>query len=284
MELLLIIIVVWVIASLSGSSSNASSSNSSEPYKPRVGNRAPYSSERVKVRSVSPKTTPRIEKPRRSPRKDSDAGAAKTITQLSKTDDFSSPVARKLRQKGIAKLWYMADRANIPSIVKNGILSHSETEGIIDHTDISNHDVQRWRTQPEPINGRLIHEYAPTYLNIRNPMLYVRRNLNSTLCILEVSLDVLKGENFIFTDGNAASRDTNFYNKIGEVDNLPWEVLNAPYWNNFPDGRRKRCAEMLIYPKVDIAYIKVIHCYSAETEKFLSHVDCETRVSQNLFF
>lgn len=92
----------------------------------------------------------------------------------------------------------------------------------------------------------------------------------------------------MFTDGNAASRDTRFFDKASDLDKLPWDVLNAEYWNDFDDGKRKKCAEVLIYPSIDKKYIKAVHCsnFTAKrmVEKNAPSSSVPVKVSPELFF
>ncbi len=198
--------------------------------------------------------------------------------------DAKFNIINAFNRYGISSVWHMTHKDNIREIISSGILSNKTAYEIKNPIDISDHGVQRWRESVEPIYGRQIHEYAPTYLNIKNPMLYVRRNIQHYLCLIEISLSVLSENEFIFTDGNAASRNTRFYNKIDDLDKLPWDVLNASYWNDFPDGKRKRCSEVLIYPMIQPRYIMKIYCCSSETYQYLAPFGVPVEISENLFF
>ena len=115
-------------------------------------------------------------------------------------------------------------------------------------------------------------------------MLYRRKEIQDDICLLEISLDILNKKEFIFTDGNAASHSTCFYNKLDDLDILPWDVLNNGYWSDYEDGRRKKCAEFLIYPRIDSKYIKRIHCKTIDTEQLISSYFKSVSYSPNLFF
>lgn len=115
-------------------------------------------------------------------------------------------------------------------------------------------------------------------------MLYVKRNTQDELCLIEISLSVLLEENFIFSDGNAAARNTRFYHSSNDLEHLPWGVLNASYWNDFADDKRKRCAEVLIYPSIESRYIKKIHCYSDFTLKKLENINFHITKTRQQFF
>lgn len=189
-----------------------------------------------------------------------------------------------LNQHGIFSIWHMTHKDNIKEILNKGIFSHTLAYKKTKPKDISDHDVQKWRESNDPIYDRKLHDYAATYINIKNPMLYVKRNIQSELCLIEISLSVLTNDNFIFCDGNAASRNTKFYNLVEDLEKLPWGVLNATYWNDLEDGKRKRCAEILIHPLIDPKYISKIHCLSHDTLEFISRFNVQSEITDELFF
>jgi len=65
---------------------------------------------------------------------------------------------------------------------------------------------------------------------------------------------------------------------------LPWDVLNASSWSDKLGGKRKRCAEVLVYPKVPKEYIKRIHCYSDKILHNLDGIDIPVVITPNLYF
>jgi hypothetical protein len=74
------------------------------------------------------------------------------------------------------------------------------------------------------------------------------------LLILEIATDVLEHHPHVFTDGNSACLQTVFStNPDIVIPSLP--ALSAPYWNNCEDGKRRRCAEVLIHPEVEPEFI-----------------------------
>lgn len=193
-------------------------------------------------------------------------------------------LSSQFNKYGIHSLWHMCHRDNIKSILQYGILSYSQAKNLVNYIDISNTDVQSRRESYENIYNRKIHDYSPTYIKIKNPMLYVKKDLREDLCIIEISLSVINDNNFIFSDGNAASSNTKFYNSTKDLVYLPWDVLNAEFWNDFEDGKRKKCAEVLIYPVIDSCHIINIHCFSTETLKKISQIHHTAKLSRNLFF
>ena len=186
---------------------------------------------------------------------------------------------------GISCLWHITHRDNIKNILRDGILNHYDAHRAnVNCVDISNPDAQRWRECIDPCYGRRIHEYAPLYINARNPMLYVRRDRQDEICLLEVSLSSLTENEYLITDGNAASRDTKFYNSVDRLHSLPWDVLHAGYWADLQDGKRKRCSEVLIFPKVLPQHMGNIHCHSFATMQYLSQCGHVVSLTKCLFF
>lgn len=170
-----------------------------------------------------------------------------------------------LREKGIRCFWHMTHADNLAGILGEGILSHSAAWQLRRVTDISDASVQKRRARSEPVYGRSLHDYAPLYVNARNPMLYRRKEIQDQICLIEVSIDVLRNSTdraVVFTDGNAAADLTGFYSRLTDLKLLPWDVLCADYWTDFADGKRKRCAEVLVHPSVGPAYLGSVHCCS----------------------
>ena len=89
-------------------------------------------------------------------------------------------------------------------------------------------------------------------------MLYKRREIQSELAILCLSTDVLLFDGAVFTDGNAASVDTRFFGDCRHLDQLDWACIRALYWTDFPDGKRKRCAEVLVPDRIGLEHLQCV--------------------------
>jgi len=200
-------------------------------------------------------------------------------------ENANKAILDRLSHREIRCFWYITHKANLKSILKRGILNHYDASRLEPNRfDISDPDAQRWREEKDPHFKRTIHSYAPLYINPKNPMLYVRREIRNSLLLLEVQPSVLFDTEYLITDGNAASRITNFYKSVDSVDKLPWDVLKGDYWPDFQDGKRKMCSEVLVYPKVDPQYIAAVHCYSRGTKASLGDCERDVFVSPKLFF
>jgi hypothetical protein len=179
-------------------------------------------------------------------------------------------IRQKLETFDVSELWHITHWENIKNIFNLGILNHYDAyERVHNVKNISDPGAQRWRNNIEPIYNRKIHDYAPLYIHPYNPMFYVRREIINELCLVEVSLDVLVEGNFLISDGNAASKDTRFSNSIDFLDDLSWDCIYAKYWKGYEDGKRKKCAEILVYPSIEPNYIEDVYCYSEKTEQKL---------------
>ncbi len=176
--------------------------------------------------------------------------------------------------------------ANLDSILFRGLLSHQYLEKHnLKYTDISHSQVQQLR-DVRIIKGIPLHQYVPLYFNPKNPMLFLRRSYQTDLIILGIDPQVLFQPYTIFSDGNAASEKTTFYDaNLTNLPHLNWEIiLNSSNWSNQPDGKRIRCAEVLVYPRIAVAKILKIFCYNQETLSKLQHLPITIEVNHHLYF
>lgn len=150
----------------------------------------------------------------------------------------------------IEYLYHLTSVDNLASIIEHGLLSHNRAyrEGR-EPTDISLQSVNDRR-------GKW-HDYAPLYFNPKNPMLY-RRQYEYNIAIIFFDRNLIFQNGVVFTDGNAAHGATKDFNDIREISKLDWQCIHADRYNTFPDGRRKRCAEVLIPDMIPPQHIEQI--------------------------
>lgn len=155
--------------------------------------------------------------------------------------------------------YHLTHKDNLAGILQHGILSHTDVLNRDDvlAVDISDSGVQQRRERAESVNHRSIHDYVPLYINPKNPMLYFRRELQHEIIILKISPKVLQYGQHVFSDGNSACLKTKF-SANSEIMEDSIDALNAKYWANCIDGKRRRCAELLVYP-----IVQPIHVLSA---------------------
>lgn len=196
-----------------------------------------------------------------------------------------------LHKYRIEYLYHITSIRNLKSIFQHGILSHNEAyQQKLIQEDISMDEVQRRRRcAVDSIFSCPIHDYASLYFNARNPMLSKKRELRQTLVVLGVDPAVLAADRTVFTDGNAGSDSTLFYHDLLDLDKVPWAVLNAQYWTDYEDGKRQRCAEALIYPRVEATQIRSMFVLSDEAamaaKRETPHgVNLDVHVKPGMFF
>ena len=187
--------------------------------------------------------------------------------------------------------YHLTHISNLKSILKHGILSRNILieQGII-LKDISNSDIQNKRMRPEAIYGRMIHDYVPLYINPKNPFLgssKVRESINS-LALIEVYPHILvQRDKSLFSDGNAAEKETNFFGNKDELERVNWTLLQNGKWAE-DESKRIMCSEVLIPEGIHRTYIQKIHLSNTDImeEVMKTHLNSggiELVVNSNLF-
>ena len=165
-------------------------------------------------------------------------------------------------------LFHITSIENLPSIAQSGLASHNRAHEDFVPDDISDTDVQeRRRRKRDPLYRRPLHDYVPLYFRARNPMLYVRKEIQARLAVLYVAGSVLGDPGVLFTDGNAAAANTRFFDSLDDLTQLDWECLKAEDWTLHEDGKRKRCAEVLVPHHIPRRRIKRIVVASKQARR-----------------
>jgi hypothetical protein len=161
--------------------------------------------------------------------------------------------------------YHLTHISNLKNIIEKGILSRNKLDeegGLL--CDISNSSIQNKRRRPEAIYGRMIHDYVPLYINPKNPFLGSSKVRNSAdeLVLIEVYPHILvQLEKTLFSDGNAAETNTNFFNKKDELEKVNWTLLQNGKWNE-DESKRMMCSEILIPDFIHRSYIQKIYMKS----------------------
>jgi hypothetical protein len=149
--------------------------------------------------------------------------------------------------------------ANMASVLKHGILSHNGCRRLV-HCDISDSQVQDRRKDKEVPKGLKLHDYANLYFCARNPMMYLRKNEADNLCILQISLDVTRLADVVFTDKNASSDYARFLSLSEVQSKIDFNLVFATYWTDgdpIEQMKKKlaKCAEVLVPHTIATEYI-----------------------------
>ena len=133
-----------------------------------------------------------------------------------------------MERSELPELYYITLIANVPSILKHGILCHRNAKRI-QHVSIAMTEIQGRRAKIRVPRAQRLHNYVNLYLCARNPMLFKRKHLHMDLCVLRVSTDVLDIPEVVITDGNAASSYTRFWPPSEGLPNVNKELVFAEF-------------------------------------------------------
>jgi hypothetical protein len=128
----------------------------------------------------------------------------------------------------LTELHYITPIANVPSILKFGILSNREiTRRRVKAVSVALSGVQERRESKVIPGAKPLHEYVNLYICARNPMMYLRRSQHEALCVLQINPAVMDLPGAVIADGNAASGPTAFWqsptglSKVNKILSLP---------------------------------------------------------------
>ncbi len=183
------------------------------------------------------------------------------------------------RKREIDGLYYIAHLKNLPSILRQGILSHQQ---ILDRSltfePIYNADIVSNRRLKQTPDRRSLWEYANLYFEPRNAMLYkvvnygAERALENTV-LLKVKASALEIPDAWIANGNAASVET----EIIKISRTRLEAIakqiDREYWSREDGSLRKMMAELLVPDMVPAEYIECI---------YVAKQEIKDRVSQSL--
>ena len=171
--------------------------------------------------------------------------------------------------------------ANIPSVIRNGILSFDRTKSV-SHTSIALTPVQERRERVNIPNGGKLHSYANLYFTYHNPMMYKRKDEAESLCVLAIDLSVLSIDGCILSDRNAAAGLVKFYSPEDGFDKIDFNTVYAESWVDpddcFSPKKQIKCAEILVPNCVPYEYIKGAYVLNEESRDLLSHSGFNKRI------
>lgn len=181
---------------------------------------------------------------------------------------------------------------NIPSVLKNGILSN-ERAARLPHRSVAMQEVQERRDLKQVPRGLKLHQYANLYFHARNPMMYKRKADATDLCVLCVSLDVLQVEGVVLADCNASSNYVRFLPPTPAYDRfLGFDDIFALDWRHPDDPiaemrhKSRKCAEVLVPHVVEPRFIVGARVVNEDAKRRLAGLGFGLRivVDPGLFF
>jgi ssDNA thymidine ADP-ribosyltransferase, DarT len=178
-----------------------------------------------------------------------------------------------------ALIWRIVHRDNLPWILDNGLHCRSSAVRDPDYVSIGNPDlIDKRGTRRVPLPpGGVLNDYVPFYFTPFSPMLRnintgwggIRKRPNDEILILVSSLRhvAAAGLQFLFTDGHAYHRLTNYYSDLADLDKIDWPRLQARDFRKDPEDPVKferYQAEALVHRHLPISAVKGIVCHADE--------------------
>ena len=170
-------------------------------------------------------------------------------------------------------LYYITHIDNIPSILRNGILSHEQIETReIKYTRIYDKDIVANRQQIHAPNGKSLWNFANLYFQPRNPMLYrvLHEKSEDEIAIVAVQPAILQRPDIYVSTGNAASLSSDILHAVEVKRALPQiirDTVNVEWWNDVDGSKRKIMAECLVPDVVPADLIESIYVASTQAQE-----------------
>ena len=151
----------------------------------------------------------------------------------------------------IKSLYYITHIDNVPSILKNGILSHQRVQQSgIPYTPIYDAAIVSNRQMKTVPDGRSLWDFANLYFQARNPMLFrvLHEKNEADVGVVGVQPGVLSDPHAFIATGNAASAATDILPPHEGLKHIfdNWDIINSVWWNRVDGSKRKIMAECLV--------------------------------------
>lgn len=178
-----------------------------------------------------------------------------------------------MNREEVIELHYVTAIANVPSILRHGILSHQLATQLV-HDSVAMPEIQERRQNKQIPGARPLYEYANLYFDAHNPMLSRCRARNSEICVLQVSAAVLDLPGVIVASRNASSGWARFGTVELGLTTVNRERVFARYWTHPNDPyeemshKSEKCAEVLVPDRVEARI--VIGAYVANQAALLA--------------
>lgn len=178
-------------------------------------------------------------------------------------------------------LYHITHVEHLASIARDGL--HCDANAHVDGrlaVEIGNVSIKtgrRSRQVPVPPSG-YVSDYVPFYFTPRTPMLFAIHKGNVStyvggqegIVVLCTTLDEVERHRiqWVASDRNAAMRRASFTSERAVLHSfIDWDVIAAPYWDDFPEGGALRQAELLVHHRLPWEAVKFIGTRTAEDLK-----------------
>lgn len=164
------------------------------------------------------------------------------------------------------------------------------------------HIKERRMNRQVPVGpGGTVGDYVPFYFAPRSPMLYAinggwvegYKGGQKPIIYLCSAVESVSeaGLQWVFTEGHADMRFTDFFDDLKDLDKIDWNVMQTRYWNDTdedPDRKRRRQAEFLVhdfFPWELVSYIGVYdRSIAAKVEEIIEGGSPEIGIEQGWYY
>lgn len=196
-----------------------------------------------------------------------------------------------MNRADITEMHYITAIANLPSILRHGILSHKLADKI-EHDSVAMQEIQDRRQNKRIPGAGNLHDYANLYFDAHNPMLSRCRARNSEICVLQIDALVMDQADVIVTDRNAAADMVRFFPVVAGLSAISNDRVFAKYWthpNDFYEERlhkSQKCAEVLVPQRVDTKLITGAYVANQTALEAVAAVNSmlSVRIRSDMFF
>ena len=196
-----------------------------------------------------------------------------------------------MKRADVKELYYITPIANVPSIMKFGIVSNELSKNLR-HESLAMEEIQSKRKTKQIPGARKLHEYANLYFDAHNPMLSKRRNQNDQICILRINPSVLDLPDVIISDQNASSNYVRFFPVAKGLSALDKDKIFATFWthpdNQFKEWAHKSAknAEVLVPDNIEPKYILGAYVANETAYKTFQQLNIRltVRIKSDIFF
>lgn len=156
--------------------------------------------------------------------------------------------------------------------------NRTPADGVIYKT-IHDVDVQQKRaSQPITCGPRgVIHDYVPFYFGMLSPMMlklksgqvdgYTEGQAPLVYLVTTAQVIAHSGVGFVFSDGHGLAAFTSWYDDIGQLGQVDWDMVYKKYWAdniNDMDRQRRKQAEFLVHEQCGWSLIQEIVVMNAD--------------------
>lgn len=142
---------------------------------------------------------------------------------------------------------------------------------------------KRAQTIVEVPPGGTLDDYVPFYFGPRSPMMYTYRNGNVTgraedlselvYLVSEAEKVASQGMPYAFTDGHPIVEPRSFFNNLDNLGEVDLDLMRERWWydtNEYPDRKRRRQAEFLVWERMPL---ELISYFATKTESKRAEVE-----------